>query len=197
MKKQEQYRNMMDEIHVSGDVLRKVRDMRMDGRTMKMKAIFKTISAVAAAFAVFFAASNGICYAATGQTWMSKAIVYINGEPTEQDIIWYEDGNGNGTAEISVDEEMESASVITGYEMDENAASVNPNLVDNVQAEIIEEDGRKYLKYNGGKMDITEDLEDGNAEGNFVADDMTYHYLISADGDDYEISLSYYGGNED
>jgi len=93
MKEQEKYRQMMNEIHVSETTLRKVMEMDMSKKMFNRKNMMKKIGTVAAALTVCIAASNGICYAATGHSLMTKAIIYINGEPSEVEFEEQEDGS--------------------------------------------------------------------------------------------------------
>lgn len=52
-----------------------------------------------------FAASNGVCYAATGETLTGKISLYINGEEQDADVTWHQDEEGvYGELEVTVEE---------------------------------------------------------------------------------------------
>ena len=91
MKNRESVKRLYDEIHAPDALFGKV--MEMDKKQSKVRNIVKYAMGTAAALALAFVTSNGICYAATGQTWVSKAIVYINGEATEQELEWHQEGD--------------------------------------------------------------------------------------------------------
>lgn len=115
MKEQEKYRQMMNEIHVSETTLRKVMEMDMSKKMFNKKNMMKKLGTIAAALTVCIAASNGICYAATGHSWMTKAIIYINGEPSEVEFEEQEDGSliGEIAGEIADPEDEKITAEIT------------------------------------------------------------------------------------
>ena len=78
MNNKEFVRGVYDEIHAPEELFGKVMDMNK--KESKKKNILRYVAGVAATLGVAMVASNGICYAATGETWIEKAIVYINGE---------------------------------------------------------------------------------------------------------------------
>ena len=100
-------KDVYDQIHAPEALLGKVMEMKKD--TFKFRNCVKYAVAAVAALALTFVASNGICYAATGETWISKIKVNINGNEVTPDVTWKEeDGNRVGTFEMeldSVDEE--------------------------------------------------------------------------------------------
>ncbi len=105
MNNQEYIGNTFGEIHAPEELFGKV--MNMDKKEMKKKNTLQYTVTALAAFAVVFMASNGICYAATGQTWVTKAIVTIDGERQEQNIEWKQEGDtAVGTMEPVEGEEV-------------------------------------------------------------------------------------------
>ncbi|MBR6536074.1 MAG: hypothetical protein IKT67_02645 [Lachnospiraceae bacterium] len=107
MNEKENIKKIYDQIHAPEALLGKVMEMKKD--TFKFRNCVKYAVAAVAALALTFVASNGICYAATGETWISKIKVNINGNEVTPDVTWKEeDGNMVGTFEMeldSVDEE--------------------------------------------------------------------------------------------
>lgn len=86
------YQQTFNEIHASPELLGKVKDMK---NTNKRKKVSRIGYSLAAALALCFIFSNIITYAATGSTWVTKAIVRINGEEKPVDLFLTQDENGN------------------------------------------------------------------------------------------------------
>ena len=72
-------------LHASADLIGKVKGIPME-KTKKRTTALKFATATCAALLGVFVVTNGVCYAATGETWVEKATVYINGEPVELDV---------------------------------------------------------------------------------------------------------------
>ena len=99
----EKIRQVYDEIHAPEVLLGKVMEMKKD--EFKGRRMVKYIAAAVLALAITVVASNGICYAATGETWIGQMKVWINGVETEQDVTWQQDGDTLiGTLEMEVEE---------------------------------------------------------------------------------------------
>ncbi len=99
----EKIRKVYDEIHAPEALLGKVMEMKKD--EFKGRTAVKYIAAAVLALAITVVASNGICYAATGETWIGKMKVWINGVETEQDVTWQQDGDTLvGIMEMEVEE---------------------------------------------------------------------------------------------
>lgn len=80
MNNKEFYTDTFNEVHVPAAVLGKVRDMKMEKTTIKRQNKLRYAVSAVAVLAVCLIASNGICYAATGDTWIQKVTFYVNGE---------------------------------------------------------------------------------------------------------------------
>lgn len=196
MKEQEKYKQMMNEIHVSETTLRKVMEMDMNKKMLSKKKMMKKIGTIAAALTVCLVASNGICYAATGHSWVSKAIIYINGEKVEQEVVMEDQGNGTVTFEVEAPTEGESSVVagVAGVVMDEEGkvqyddVSVADEEV--LLGTVVDEDGKQFFEYGGEKIDITEDLADGEASGTIEISGDEYQYEITVEDGNYSVSVS-------
>ena len=108
----EKIRQVYNEIHAPEALLGKVMEMKKD--EFKGRMMVKYIAAAVLALVITVVASNGICYAATGETWIGKMKVWINGVETEQEVTWQQDGDVlYGVMEMEVEEgepfEMEIA----------------------------------------------------------------------------------------
>lgn len=193
MKEQEKYKQMMNEIHVSETTLRKVMEMDMSKKMLNKKKMMKKIGTIAAALTVCVVASNGICYAATGQSWVSKAVIYINGEKVEQDVLMEDQGDGKVAFEVDVPEDGDksvAAKVVmdeTGEMTPEEAADLE---VETVLGTVVEEDGKQFFKYGEEKIDITEDLADGEASGTFEISGDKYTYKVMGEDGNYGVSVT-------
>ena len=96
-------KNVYDEIHAPEALLGKVMEMKKD--EFKKRAVIKYIAAAVLALVLTVVASNGICYAATGETWIGKIKILVNGVEQEHDITWEKDGDLIfGIMEIEVEE---------------------------------------------------------------------------------------------
>ena len=194
MREQEKYKQMMNEIHVSETTLRKVMEMDMSKKMLNKKRMMKKIGTVAAALTLCMVASNGICYAATGHSWVSKAIIYINGEKVEQDAVLEDKGDGTVGFEVEAPTDGES-SVVAGVVMDEDgnikSDDVSAGEEEVLLGTVVDEDGKQFFEYGGEKLDITEDLADGEASGTIEISGDKYHYeIISEEDGNYSVNVS-------
>lgn len=206
MKNRESIKHVYDEIHAPDALFGKV--MEMDKKQSKMRNVVKYAMGTAAAFALAFVTSNGICYAATGVTWISKAIVYINGRATEQEMEWHQKGDliysrleipveEDGEAEVkafyfSTDEETLPNQVTISSDNGEVAVEDSTAIpIENMlfSAELVQEDGKVYLMIEEEKMDITEDFSDGEATGTFTYCGLTLKYTVTGTVEECEISI--------
>lgn len=86
MTNKEKYKQAFSVLHASTDV-------RMEDIMKKKSAnVAKRIAVAAVALTIGFVGSNGVCYAATGETWVEKVFVKVNGVDTEVTKMELEDG---------------------------------------------------------------------------------------------------------
>lgn len=189
MKNDKYYKDVFDEIHVPEAVLGKVRDMKMEKKEIRCKSKLRYAVSIAAAFVLCMVVSNGIAYAATGSTWISKATWYINGEKTEKDVVWHQDGD-NFYGEISVENDDEvKVEHISGTSPDSTIDTGNDSVVEL----ILETDSDKvFLNVGNGlkRIDITDDFADGECKGTVELDGASYNYEITGTVDEYSIILN-------
>ncbi|MBQ8822117.1 MAG: hypothetical protein IJZ82_05705 [Lachnospiraceae bacterium] len=159
--------------------------------------------AVAAAIALCFVGSNSICYAATGNTWVEKMVVFFSGQATETDVTVRDLGNGDYSYTVEVPED--EASVSMGFVTEEDGTETiitDPDLMaegmngamtqsGNVElhVEVVEENGLLWLVLEGQRLDITEDFTDGEVEGTFSANGKEYKYLVTGTKEEYGVSV--------
>ena len=225
MKNEKWYKETFEKVHVSEELLGKVMDME-NQTDKKVKRRWRY--AVGALVAVFglFVASNGICFAAIGETWVSKITIYSkNGEKIERDIIWQEneDGTLHGTVDTGENAEIHVYAIADSADIAQDSLSYSINggdimeSVDETYAitvgeddayEIIDckvetdKDGSVWLRVNENdacvaEVDLTADLADGMAEGDVVYDGLIYYYQVTQEaGGEYELMFSAKIGEE-
>lgn len=205
MKNRESIKHVYDEIHAPDALFGKV--MEMDKKQSKVRNVVKYAMGTAAAFAIAMITSNGICYAATGETWITKAIVYINGEATEQEMEWHQEGDLlYSEIQVPVEEGDEAKVEVFSYVTDGETVPDQIAVIaedgevtvgdsgaivteDTFSAELLQEDGKVYLVTEEEKIDITEDFSDGEANGTFTYCGLTLKYTVTGTVEECEISI--------
>ena len=204
MNNKETIKHVYDEIHAPDALFGKV--MEMNKKESKARYAIKYAVCTAAALAVAFVTSNGVCYATTGETWVSKAIVYINGERSEQEVTWHESGDlVYGEIEVPVEDgeevQVQMFDVISDGEVPEELCIIAEDgftsddvaesayTEDAFTAELVQEDGKVFLVTAKERIDVTEDLSDGEATGTFEFSGFTIKYTITGSAEEYEIEL--------
>lgn len=205
MSNQSQYRAMMGEVHASADLIGKVKGIPME-KTKKRAAALKFATATCAALLGVFVVTNGVCYAATGETWVEKATVYINGEPVEMDVQMTQNGDTtigeiNYTVEDADGEggEVQMTMISEGGNADdttyeihdytvEGAEGASPNANDMV---LESSDGHVVLAPEGVEpIDLTDQLKaNGAATGTYDKDGATYVYQVSGGPGNWHASV--------
>lgn len=187
MNNRDYVRGAYDEIHAPDALFGKVMDMKnKEVKKFDKRNVLKYAAAFAA-FAVAFAGSNGICYAATGETWVEKAYVYINGEKQEVDVTITQEGDAT-VAEMHLDVDENDDVVVSMVDEADVSTEDNEGSMDNT-AELKSEGGKVYLVVAGETVDITDDLVDGEASGQVECEGEMVNYTVTGTVDSYEISL--------
>lgn len=205
MSNSSQYKAMMGEVHASADLIGKVKGIPME-KTKKRTTALKFATATCAALLGVFVVTNGVCYAATGETWVEKATVYINGEPVEMDVQMSQNGDTtvgeiNYTVEDADGEggEVQMAMISEGGDFDgttyeihdytvEGAEDGSPNADDMV---LESSDGHVVLAPEGVEpIDLTDELAaNGAATGTYEKDGATYVYQVSGEPGNWHASV--------
>ena len=105
MKNEELYRETFDEVHIPQALLGKVRSMDMEKKKIARRSKLKYAMTALGMMIAVFLASNGICYAATGSTWIGKMYIIIDGKKTETDVIWTKQDDGTLVAKTKIPEQ--------------------------------------------------------------------------------------------
>lgn len=201
MRNSEYYKKAYDEVHAPAALLGKVMNMKKERKEIKKKSTAKKWLTAAAALALCFVASNGISYAATGETWVQKVTIYLNGEPYEQDVTFHQEGDMFiGEFELP-DADEDTVQYVVLDEMADAVDAVDVNYSTEVASsctittELVQEDDRVYLVINddtANRVDITEDFADGSAAGQYDGfEGMTLKYTVTGNVEEYSVELSY------
>lgn len=122
MKNKEKVERLYNEIHAPEALVWKVMDMNKEMKTKNYKArnVIKYAVCALAVMVVTFVASNGICYAATGESLVTKIKVTINGEEKQEDMNWTKDGDTyQGTVTIPGENGLETTVTIDAESTEE------------------------------------------------------------------------------
>ena len=203
MSNQSQYKAMMGEVHASADLIGKVKGIPME-KTKKRTTALKFATATCAALLGVFVVTNGVCYAATGETWVEKATVYINGEPLDVQMSQNGDttvGEINYTVEDADGEggEVQMTMISEGGDFDDTTYEIHDYTVEgaedgspNADDMVLESsDGHVILAPEGIEpIDLTDDLAaNGAATGTYEKDGVTYVYQVSGEPGNWHASV--------
>ncbi len=193
MRNSEYYKKAYDEVHAPAALLGKVMNMKKERNEIKKKNTAKKWLTAAAAMALCFVASNGIAYAATGETWVQKVTVYLNGEPVEQDVTFHQEGDMIiGEFEVDVPEGEDPAYVVFESKDDDLSQAVSESSNYTMKTELVQENDRVYLVINGdnaNRVDITEDFADGTATGTYTLEGVSLRYTVMGNVEEYNVAL--------
>lgn len=211
MSSSSQYKAMMGEVHASADLIGKVKGIPME-KTKKRTAALKFVTATCAALLGAFVVTNGVCYAATGETWVEKATVYVNGEPVEMDVQMTQNGETTiGEVTYTVEDadgeggDIQMTMISEGGDFDDTTYEVHDYTVEgaeggspNATNMVLESaDGHVVLAPEGVEpIDLTDQLKaNGTATGTYDKDGATYVYQVSGTFGNWHASVHLEGGD--
>ena len=188
---QSRYRAMMEEVRAPAELLGKVKGIPME-KTKKAPTLALRYATVAmAALIGTFAVSNGVCYAATGETWVEKAIVMVNGDPVEVTVkdttepvkvSVHADGATEGEVVYQSNSTATAGSGALGATGTFEVSDLGSAEAGGIQAIVLEgSDGRVHVSVAGGApVDVTDQLAaSGAAAGTCEADGVTYAFEVT------------------
>lgn len=208
MRNSEYYKKAYDEVHAPAALLGKVMNMKKERKEIKKKNTAKRWLTAAAALALCFVASNGISYAATGETWVQKVTVYLDGELVEQEVTFHQEGDML-IGELELPDVEDNVYVAVETVADDTAGDVNyseefiqsdmfsqmlsDGLDCTASTELVQENGRVYLVIDGdnvNRVDITEDFADGSATGTYVdSEGLSCTYTVTGTIEEYSVEM--------
>lgn len=176
------------EIHAPEDLRRKVMSMS-EQKEKKNFAWAKKLAVAAAVALAVFAGSNCVAYAMTGSTWVRniKTIFVVDGVKQEVELNYevFADGTtGHHSVHHGTFDVPGNGSVAFVIESDQEIGEAPPTVHIETDSKIPEgmkivtEEDRVYLTDNDIKIDITEDLADGQADVSYEKDGVAYRYVI-------------------
>lgn len=174
-------------------------------KAKKRSYVLKCATAACAALLGVFVVTNGVCYAATGETWVEKATVWVNGEPQEVDVQMSKDGDTTvGTMEYTVENVDGEGGDVTlsmsteGGDVNEGTFEITDYTkegaptVETLPCQVLEsKDGKVIVSVDGVEpIDVTDQLkENGGAVGTLDKDGKTYAYKVSGTPGNYHASV--------
>lgn len=177
MNNQEKFKQTYDEIHAPEGLLGKVMDLHMEKKEFKTRNVVKAAVCAIAVTLGMFGAGNGICYAATGETLVTKMRVVINGEETEKDIEWTQKGDtyhgeitipGEDNSSVTVytisDEMPEDMDVFLDIHKEEVEGEDGIVEEETVELEIREEENVQSFIYDSSEVPQNSDEDMDEAE---------------------------------
>ena len=178
------FKETFEEMHAPEGLRRKVKNMTNMETRKAGRSVVKKLAVAAALTAVVFAGSNGVAYAMTGSTWVESVVAKLIVNGVEQDVELQGEVLEDGTVQYSTTLDVQEGDEVQ-LSLVTDAENVNPDYVLNVDSagepgrtEIVEENDRIYFIDGDVKLDITEDMADGQAFGNYEKDGMVYEYEV-------------------
>lgn len=181
MNNQEKFKQTYDAIHAPEGLLGKVMDLHMEKKEFKTRHVIKAAVCTLAVTIGTFAATNGICYAATGESLVTKMKIVINGQETEKDVEWTKNGDTYHGEIVIPSEDGSSVTVYTISDDIPESMDVNMEIYseetegedgiveeETVEVEITDEEttnsfiydsftvGEENVPKSGGDMDVAE-----------------------------------------
>ena len=153
MKNREKVERVYSEIHAPEALVWKVMDMskEMEMKKFTTRNVVKYVVCTLAIMAMTFMASNGICYAATGESLVTKIKVTINGVEKQQDMNWTKEGDTyQGTVTIPGEDGSETTVTIDA----ESTEAFNTDIIIDSN-EVVGENGMDV------EESITFEIKDG------------------------------------
>lgn len=197
------YHAMMNEVRAPERVLGKAKDITMEKTKRAPLALRYATVAVASLLSVF-AVTNGVCYAATGETWIEHFTTTIDGQQVDITVTGQETMDGNA-GEVVVTANSDSGDVVLYDSTSGATAEVNGDAAVASEkttsfsvstgdggAMVAEgDDGSVHLVVgDADPVDITEDMADGHAEVTVEVDGQARAYTVTGQSGSYEAHLS-------
>lgn len=193
----------MDGIHAPAEVLTRAKGVCME-KTKKRDYALRIAAVACASVLGVFGVTNGMCYAATGETWVEKSILWVSDTPADFDLDAEMTGASapvGGEIEYSIEGEGSDGEdfALEGEDDSEGMSEmVDPSVEGTdqpqfaVPAQLMEtDDGHYYVSPEGAEpQDVTDQLKgSGTAEGTFEKDGQTYVYKVSGEPGNYQVTV--------
>lgn len=181
------FQETFQEVHAPEALAGKVRNMTKTEAKKLGLSVVKKLAVAAAIAAVLFAGSNVVAYATTGSTWLETVVVHFNVNGATYDMEVEGEQLPDGTVQYSTSVEVPDGATAT-FAIDSDSEWVTEYyhyawVTDGDEAEVprtevVEENGKVYFINGDVKIDITEDMADGQAAGTYEENGMVYQYEV-------------------
>ena len=187
MNKEDKMKNYVqstyEELHAPDGLRRKVLNMSEMKEKRSRMSVMKKVAVAAALAAVLFAGSNGVAYAMTGSTWVENVIAQICINGVWKDVEIQGEVLEDGTVQYSTTLDVQDGEQVGMVLVTDSVSGVQPVIITDTtvepeRTEVIEEEGNIYLIVGEMKLDITEDMADGNATGRYERNGVIYDYEV-------------------
>lgn len=199
MNEQKNFREMIQELQASSDLLRTVSPRVMEQKTYRKgckKMTGRVLSWAAAALALLLG-GNGICYSVSGKTLLDTVTVWINGKAVEKEAQWsVVDGVLQGNVELSAGDGVIGS--FTFYPDEAGETELIP-----ITYRLVRNRDRIYLEESDGRegvlalIDITDQFAQGRCHGVYQSESkgspvMVEYSLWVTEDSDWNLSISSY-----
>lgn len=179
MMNNEQFKKAYEQISVNEQLHRELMDIP-DGRSTG-QWYWRKCASILILVAVLGIVADLTCYAAAGNGLAKQIRIYINGRIADSYEV-EEDGRI-----VIHDDRHSDITIMT------STGEVPPLIimVTDPVTTVEERDGKVWLIIEDGEseIDITDQLKQGSAEGEFIFDNRRYAYRVTKRGEEYDISL--------
>lgn len=197
MSNKQLYKETFDQMVMSEEAIRKVKDNMERKENRRNRAAFRVAVTTAALMGVFIL-GNIVSYAATGtslvQTGLDNIHLFIDDKEADvNNMEMHKDKDGNLYYEIEIDGDKNSKVEFSASGLAENNlyADVDKDEIKIIGGEVKKKGDKIYFQYGKKKdrIDITEDFADGEAKGKFRWDGKTYQYVVTGTVEKYNIEI--------
>lgn len=182
MMNNEQLKKAYEQISVNEQLHRELMDI--PDRQSKRQQYWKKCASILILVAILGIVADLTCYAAAGNGLAEQIRIYINGKIADNYVV-EEDGK------ILIHDDRHADIIVTSStgEMPANIPLIIV-VTDPVTA-VEERDDKVWLVVEKGEIeiDITVQLKQGSAEGEFTFDNRRYTYSVMKSGEQYDVSL--------
>lgn len=185
MSNKEWYKESFDQVHIPEAVLGKVRNMEKKQKIIKRKSKLRYAVTVIAVLMLCFAVSNGITYAATGEsvaTWIEKGWSVCDNEAVDL----YKIGDEYFAVSEGVDPKAFIKDLNINKFMSDGHDDIAVIFAKEGMGRLVRDNktARFYLFYGDFNLDITEDFADGESSGTFELNGKQYEYVVTGNWTD-------------
>lgn len=201
MSNKEWYQKTFEQVQISEKMLREVETMSTEKKNRKQE--YMRFVAAAAALLVVFLVGNGVSYAATGESILGHVTILLDGKKVDEgklrktkgkdgkDVyVYHVDSDADVELQIDTDY-MEKEGLGVQVDMENETVGIQGMQVTFLSGEVKKMDNQIYLIIgeNEKQIDITDDFQDGKAEGEFQISGTDYTYTVTGTVEEAKVSI--------